>query len=114
LADGHAWGLSHRDLKASNIRVAIRAEAIQFWLIDLEDLSGPRHLSDEARLHALSQLNASLSDEAMSIEARLAALEIYESRVPFRRTQESAATLIARRSLARAHRWRGGDRACQS
>jgi len=114
LADGHAWGLSHRDLKAGNIRVAIRGEAIQFWLIDLEDLSGPKHLSDEARLHALSQLNASLSDEAMSIEARLAALEIYESRVPFRRTNENAATLIARRSLARAHRWRGGDHACQS
>jgi tRNA A-37 threonylcarbamoyl transferase component Bud32 len=114
LADGHAWGLSHRDLKAGNIRVAIRAEAIAFWLIDLEDLSGPKHLSDDARLHALSQLNASVSDEAMSIEARLAALEVYESRVPFAPRSETAARVIARRSLARAHRWRGGDRASQS
>jgi tRNA A-37 threonylcarbamoyl transferase component Bud32 len=114
LADSHAWGLSHRDLKASNIRVAIRADAIQFWMIDLEDLSGPKQLSDEARLHSLSQLNASLSDEAMSLEARLAALEIYEARVPFVPRRESAATAIARRSLARAHRWRGGDHACQS
>jgi tRNA A-37 threonylcarbamoyl transferase component Bud32 len=113
LADGHAWGLSHRDLKASNIRVAIRAEAIRFWMIDLEDLSGPKPLSDEARLHALSQLNASLADEAMTIGSRLAGLQTYESRVPFSAGSESAATLIARRSLARAHRWRGGDGVCR-
>lgn len=113
LADGHAWGLSHRDLKASNIRVAIRADSIQFWMIDLEDLSGPAKQSDEARLHALSQLNASLGDETMSIEVRLAALKTYQARVPFAPRKESAATAIARRSLARAHRWRGGGRKCR-
>jgi tRNA A-37 threonylcarbamoyl transferase component Bud32 len=114
LAENHAWGLSHRDLKASNIRVSIRAGSIQFWMIDLEDLNGPAELSDEARLHALSQLNASLEDEAVSNEVRLAALEIYEARVPFASRQETTAKTIARRSLARAHRWRGGDPACRA
>lgn len=113
LAEGHAWGLSHRDVKASNIRVTIRADSVQFWMIDLEDLNGPRELSDEARLHALSQLNASLDDEAVGNEVRLAALEVYESWMPFESArQEGAAATIARQSLARAHRWRGGDPAC--
>jgi tRNA A-37 threonylcarbamoyl transferase component Bud32 len=112
LADGHAWGLSHRDLKANNIRVAVRADAIQFWLIDLEDLNGPAKLSDKARLHALSQLNASLGDEAMSIESRLAALSTYEARIPFALKEGSAASAITRQSLARAHRWRGGGADC--
>lgn len=112
LADGHAWGLSHRDLKASNIRVAIRDDSIRFWLIDLEDLSGPAALSDAARLHTLSQLNASLGDEAFGLEARLAALESYQARLPFALGRESAAKAIARRSLARAHRWHGGTRGC--
>ena len=114
LADGHAWGLSHRDLKASNIRVTIRADSIQFWMIDLEDLSGPAEQSDEARLHALSQLNASLDSDAFGVEVRLAALETYEARVPFAPRKESAATEIARRSLARAHRWRGSGRECNA
>ena len=108
VAEGHAWGLSHRDLKANNIRVAVRTDAIQFWLIDLEDLNGPAEISDKARLHALSQLNASLSDEAMSTESRLATLSAYEARVPFALTEGSAACVITRESLARAHRWRGG------
>ena len=113
LAEGHAWGLSHRDVKASNIRVSIRADSIQFWMIDLEDLNGPRELSDEARLHTLSQLNASLDDEAVGNEVRLAALEVYESWMPFESArQEDAAATIARQSLARAHRWRGGEPAC--
>ena len=108
LADGHAWGLSHRDLKANNIRVSLGTDVIRFWLIDLEDLNGPTDISDKARLHALSQLNASLSDEAMSTESRLAALSTYEARVPFALTEGSAAAVITRQSLARAHRWRGG------
>jgi tRNA A-37 threonylcarbamoyl transferase component Bud32 len=108
LADGHAWGLSHRDLKANNIRVTVGTDAIQFWLVDLEDLNGPAEISDKARLHALSQLNASLDDEAMSTESRLATLSAYEARVPFALTEGSPACVITRESLARAHRWRGG------
>jgi hypothetical protein len=113
LADGHAWGLSHRDLKAGNLRVTIRPDAIRFWMIDLEDLSGPAKRSDEVRLHALGQLNASLADDAFGLEARLAALEIYRHRVPFSSEYTSIASNIARRSLARAHRWRGDGCAFQ-
>ncbi len=109
LAEGHAWGLSHRDLKASNIRVTIRPASIEFWMVDLEDLRGPKDLSEKARLEALSQLNASLADESMSVDARLLLLATYQSRCPFSSGKESPARAIARRSLARAHRWRGDE-----
>jgi len=112
LADGHALGLGHADLKGSNLRVGFDAGAARFWLVDLEDLSGPSVAgeTDEARLLALAQLNASLADEAFDLAAREAALARYLERLPFadpaldraRATRE-----IARRSLARLHRWRG-------
>ena len=108
LADAHAWGLSHRDLKGGNIRVTLQPESIRFWLIDLEDLTGPAELSDEARLQALCQLNASLSDEAFGLETRGEALGLYLERAPFAaRDQKAIAGEVARRSLARGHRWRG-------
>jgi tRNA A-37 threonylcarbamoyl transferase component Bud32 len=110
LAEAHAWGLSHRDLKAGNIRVTVRDDSIRFWLIDLEDLTGPTELSDDARLHSLSQLNASLGDEAFGLEARREALAIYLARAPFKAktgTRAEIAHQIARLSLGRGHRWRG-------
>ena len=55
VAENHAAGLSHRDLKGGNIRLDIGPDQIRFWLVDLEDLRGPSELSDDARLHALSQ-----------------------------------------------------------
>jgi len=122
LADGHAWGLAHRDLKGSNLRIERTGDATRFWLIDLEDLSkGPVELSREARLGALGQLNASLPDEAFDAAARMTALEHYRARLPF--STDSAAALdgsdlrslaaeIARRSLARGHHWRGWDCDC--
>jgi tRNA A-37 threonylcarbamoyl transferase component Bud32 len=108
LADAHAWGLSHRDLKGGNIRVTVEPKSIRFWLIDLEDLIGPTDSSDALRLRSLSQLNASLSDAAFSLETRLAALDLYLARAPFS-TMDSRtiAGEIARRSLARNHHWRG-------
>ncbi|MAG33472.1 MAG: hypothetical protein CL908_21555 [Deltaproteobacteria bacterium] len=115
LAEMHAWGLGHRDLKAGNLRVQRDGESNRFFLIDLEDLNGPRGLSDDARLTALSQLNASLADEQFDIEARLAALAVYRERLPFEAPHGQSAREIARRSHARAHRWRGeGCRAAQS
>ena len=110
LAEAHSWGLSHRDLKAGNIRVTIRDTSIDFWLIDLEDLTGPRDLTDDARRHALSQLNASLADEAFGIDARREALEAYLARAPLTDENIDApgiAAEIARQSLERRHRWRG-------
>ena len=121
LADGHAWGLAHRDLKGSNLRLETSGDAIRFWLIDLEDLSeGPVELSRAERIGALSQLNASLADEAFDGASRIAALEHYRARLPFRPNASEAsaasdlrgiATEIARRSLARGHRWQG--RGCE-
>lgn len=113
LAEAHSWGLSHRDLKAGNVRVTIREKSIDFWLIDLEDLTGPVDLSDDARRHALSQLNASLRDEAFGLDARRAALAAYLARAPFGAGKDAGkdATAIAHRiaqqSLTRGHRWRG-------
>lgn len=107
LADAHAFGLSHRDQKAGNLRIRVGGDSIQFWMIDLEDLRGPSEPSDEARIRALSQLNASLSDEAFGIAARLQALEIYRARLPFSPGLENPLHEIARLSLARNHRWRG-------
>lgn len=110
LAEAHSWGLSHRDLKAGNVRVTIRDTSIDFWLIDLEDLTGPTNLTDDARRHSLSQLNASLSDEAFGLDARREALEAYLAHVPFKAEKSDAAGIaaqIARQSLARGHRWRG-------
>ena len=75
---------------------------------------GGRHLParqrDEARLTALAQLNASLPDEHFDCAARDAALARYLARLPFedpRLDLEGARHELARRSLARAHRWRG-------
>ena len=62
---------------------------------------------------ATSEPSTSLADEAVCNEVRLAALEVYESWMPFESARrEGAAETIARQSLARAHRWRGGDPAC--
>jgi tRNA A-37 threonylcarbamoyl transferase component Bud32 len=110
LAEAHTWGLSHRDLKASNIRMTIRESSIDFWLIDLEDLTGPTELSDDARLRALSQLNASLCDEAFGLDARRRALATYLARAPFKANKAGAPVIvdqIVRQSLARKHRWQG-------
>ncbi len=114
LADGHAWGLSHRDLKAGNLRVSVRDDSIRFWMVDLEDLASVVTLSEDDRLHALSQLNASLSDEALGVDARRAALEVYTERIPFGVDCRQVAREIAERSLARRHVWRGDDCDCRA
>jgi tRNA A-37 threonylcarbamoyl transferase component Bud32 len=107
LADLHCWGLSHRDMKGSNLRLELAGDAIRFWLIDLEDLSsGPAELSQADRLHALSQLNASLSDEAFDLEVRREALARYCARFPFAAETSEIESEILRQSLARDHRWR--------
>ncbi|MFP6654773.1 MAG: lipopolysaccharide kinase InaA family protein [Myxococcota bacterium] len=107
LAEGHSWGLSHRDQKASNIRVRITPGSIRFWLIDLEDLTGPKKCEEDARLLALSQLNASLSDDAFGLDARRAALDHYLAQAPGLIESGSAMSRIVQQSLARQHRWRG-------
>ncbi|MEZ4332916.1 MAG: lipopolysaccharide kinase InaA family protein [Myxococcota bacterium] len=110
LAELHAAGLGHRDLKGSNVRVALDGDAPRFWLVDLADLTGPARLRDDARLQALVELNASLADEDWPVAARVAALARYVDRLPFDDPRLDLATArreIARRARTRHHRFRG-------
>ena len=112
LAASHARGLAHRDLKAGNIRISAGPNHIRFWLVDLEDLSRPAHISEAARIESLCQLNASLTHENFDRRARMAFLEAYAARLPFAGRFETVATEIARGSLARRHRWQAEDCDC--
>jgi len=108
IAEWHAWGIDHRDLKASNIRIDKDRDGFRFWLIDLEDIRFRRSVGDEARLRSLVQLNASLDDDVFSLETRKAALDAYLTRLPFgRRNARKLIESIPARSVARRHRWQG-------
>lgn len=109
LAERHAWGLQHRDLKASNLRIARTDEGFRFWWIDLEDVRIGRRLHESERVRALVQLNASLDDGAFRPEARRAAFEAYHERLPFESDVRRILKRIVSSSLARSHRWRGED-----
>lgn len=115
LAELHAAGLGHADLKGSNVRIALDRDTPRFWLVDLEDLTGPVRLRDAERLRALVQLNASLADEDFPITAREAALARYVERLPFDALGldlEGSRREIARQARARHHRFRGDGCAC--
>lgn len=109
VAEWQAWGIEHRDLKASNIRIEVTKEEVRFWLIDLEDVRLTGHaLSDRSRFRSLVQLGASLPDNAFSLEARRLALSAYLERLPFARSNSpSWRAALVRASLARQHRWKG-------
>lgn len=109
LAALHARGLGHRDLKGGNLRIAWRGRRPTFQLVDLEDLVGPRHLRDDERIEALSQLNASLADDVLDAATREAALAVYLERLPLGCGPDVARREIVRRSRARGHRWQGAD-----
>ncbi len=109
LAERHAWGLQHRDLKASNLRIARTDEGFRFWWIDLEDVRIGRRVREPDRVRALAQLNASLDDEAFSATARRAAFEAYHERLPFESDVDGILDRIVCSSRARSHRWRGED-----
>jgi tRNA A-37 threonylcarbamoyl transferase component Bud32 len=113
LADLHALGWHHADLKGSNLRLLPSpddATPPRLWLVDLEDLAGPGRPDDEARLTALAQINASIPDARLDAQARGEALARYCERLPFTRAGldlEGARQEVLRRSLARDHRYRG-------
>lgn len=109
LGEQHAIGLSHRDLKGGNVRVERNAQPIRFWLVDLQDLTGPELLSEGARIEALTQLNASLANEAFDPESRRAGLRAYSERLAFSRPLDEIAHRITERSLARHHRLRADN-----
>jgi hypothetical protein len=103
----HRSGFAHGDLRAQHVFLTPQPGALEARLIDLEDVRRTRRLSDEQRLHALAQLNASLADELASPEARRRAFARYASALPFRGGERAARERVVRMSLARAHLWRG-------
>jgi hypothetical protein len=109
LAELHARGLGHRDLKGGNVRVGFEADRPIFRLVDLTDLQGPAPIDEPGRVHALAQLNASIADELAEAPLRMKALERSANRLAFSDPLSRVAADIARQSVARAHRWQGTD-----
>ncbi len=81
-------------------------------LIDLEGVRFPGRLSEEQRIEALAELNASLPDALIPLYERLRGFERYVAQLPFAMGRAAALGEIARRSLERRHHWRGED--CKS
>ncbi len=112
----HRHGFIHGDLRAQHVYLTARQteegeDAIEATLIDLEGLSRRDPLSDEQRLQALAELNASLADELASPAARRRAFRDYAAELPFRCGDEAALARLVHLSRARDHLWRGED--CQ-
>lgn len=98
----HRRGVDHGDLQASHIFG--RSEP---RLIDLEGVRFPRRVSDDARLRALAELNASLPDASLPADERRELFRCYAAALPFRIPVERALREVIGRSLARQHAWRG-------
>ena len=98
----HRRGVDHGDLQASHIFG--RSEP---RLIDLEGVRFPRRVSDDARLRALAELNASLPDDSLPADERRELFYCYAAALPFRIPVEQALREVIGRSLARQHAWRG-------
>ena len=69
----------------------------------------PRRLSDERRIQALSELNASIEESRLPAALRCAGFERYARSLPFASGNDAALREIVRRSLAREQHWRGAD-----
>jgi len=108
LAELHAWGIAHRDLKAGNLRLDKSGDGgARYWLLDLEDVRLGRRIPQRARRRALAQLNASIADDRLGLSDRRRMLAAYCERMPFDTEPGQLALEIARESLARRHRWKG-------
>ena len=101
----HRRGVDHGDLKCTNVILA-GAPPFTAKLLDLEAVRFPRRLSDDARVEALAQINASLPD-AVPNDARLRAWRRYERALPFAAGRAAALAQVVARSVARRHRWSG-------
>jgi tRNA A-37 threonylcarbamoyl transferase component Bud32 len=110
LVDLHRAGVHHGDLKASHVFLVAGACGLETRLIDLEGVRFRRRLSDAERIRALSELNASLPD-AFSNALRNRVYRSYAAVLPFREGSAAVRERIVERSLARRHRWSGGDQA---
>lgn len=104
--DLHRAGADHGDLKATHIFLETRDGRLVPRLVDLDGVRFRDSLSDDRRLRALAQLNASLPD-SYSAEARCRAFARYAAALPFACGADAARRAVVRSSLARAHRWTG-------
>ncbi len=104
----HRCRVDHSDLKASHVLLERGANGIEGRLIDLEGVRFRRRLGDRARIQALAEINASLPDR-IPAELRCRAFRRYVAALPFHCNATDALRRIVAISLARRHRWMGGD-----
>ena len=109
--DLHRQGISHGDLQASHIFIDPE-EPSRVRLIDLEAVRFSRRLSDQDRIQALAELNASIPEEQLADSERRKAFARYARLLPFSGdptgpAREAAFREILRRGRERAHLWRG-------
>ena len=112
IAEQHARGLGHSDLKAGNLRIALEGDTARFHLVDLNDLTGPSKVDEADRIAALTQLNAALDETQFEASLRTQALARYAERLPFSQPLDSVIRAIALASVDRHHRWQGIDCDC--
>jgi tRNA A-37 threonylcarbamoyl transferase component Bud32 len=112
IAEQHARGLGHGDLKAGNLRIALEGDTPRFHLVDLNDLTGPSKVDEADRIAALTQLNAALDETQFEASLRTQALARYAERLPFSQPLDSVMRAIALASVDRHHRWQGIDCDC--
>ncbi len=104
----HRREIDHSDLKATHIFMEERDGRPLPRLIDLEGVRFPRRISAKRRLEALAQLNASLPDSFPN-PARCRAFARYAAEHPFPGGNRRALERVVAASLARGHRWSGGE-----
>jgi len=108
----HANGVVHGDLRAQHVHLVADGGNLRPTLIDIEGVRFTRGLSDEQRIDALAELNASWPDALSDADARREAFARYADALPFRKggsgrsSTDFALREVARRSLARGHLWR--------
>jgi len=107
----HLRRIEHGDLKSTHVHIRGTGAAAEPRLLDLEGVRFPSRLGDARRIEALAELNASLPD-SFSGRRRQQLFENYSAALRFERPRREVLRSIVALSLARAHRWSGGDCAC--
>ena len=106
LIDLHRRGVDHGDLQGTHVFLREGARRLETRLIDLEAVRFRSALSDQRRIQALAELNASLPDGFANAE-RWRAWQHYTRALPWRAGEPQARDRVIRTSLARRHRWTG-------